>query len=144
MRIFAPRVQPVRLAAVLLVAAGAVAACGGSSGSGSTGAATSGNTGTATAAGPRHTVTVVETEFKLMLSRTSMPAGTYTFTAQNHGSAVHALEINGPGVANKSTADISPGESASITVTLQKGSYDVFCPVANHQMLGMDAHITVT
>lgn len=138
MRTFTPRVQPVRLVAVLLMAGAAAAACGGSSSGG-------GTTGSGAApAGKGHTITAVETEFKIALSRTTMPAGTYTFDAENQGHATHALEINGPGVSDKATGNISPGQNASITVTLQPGTYEVWCPVDGHKMLGMDTHITVT
>jgi uncharacterized cupredoxin-like copper-binding protein len=89
-------------------------------------------------------VTAVETEFSISLARTSLPAGTYTFVARNVGEDTHALTVNGPGVDNKSTGDIDPGSSKSVTVTLAKGSYDVYCPVANHKMLGMDTTVTVT
>ena len=36
-----------------------------------------------------------------------------------------------------------PGSSGALTVSLAAGSYDVYCPIANHQSLGMDVHITV-
>jgi uncharacterized cupredoxin-like copper-binding protein len=55
----------------------------------------------------------------------------------------HALEISGPGV-DQSTDDIAPGAGASLTVTLRAGSYDIFCPIADHKSLGMDVHVTVS
>ncbi len=71
--------------------------------------------------------------------------GTYTFVALNRGSASHDLVINGPGV-NQAQAGglISPGEAKSVTVTLQTGTYDIYCSVGSHKMLGMDVHITVS
>jgi uncharacterized cupredoxin-like copper-binding protein len=124
--------------AVSLVSLAAVlAGCGG----GSSG-------GAAPAAGPAPanatTVTATETDFKIALSSASVAAGTYTFKAVNNGQVTHALEINGPGVSDKSTAGISPSSSASLTVTLSKGSYEIWCPVANHKAMGMDVHLTVT
>jgi uncharacterized cupredoxin-like copper-binding protein len=89
------------------------------------------------------TVTAGETEFAIALSRTSLSAGTVVFVAKNNGTATHALGVDGPGV-NASTGDLAPGQSAGLTVTLSKGTYDVYCPVANHKMLGMDTHITVS
>jgi uncharacterized cupredoxin-like copper-binding protein len=41
------------------------------------------------------------------------------------------------------TSDISRGQNAKLTVKLQAGSYEIFCPVANHKALGMDVHVTV-
>jgi uncharacterized cupredoxin-like copper-binding protein len=53
--------------------------------------------------------------------------------------------ITGPGVQQAKTADlISPGESESVTVTLQKGSYDIYCGVPGHKAMGIDVHITVS
>ena len=34
--------------------------------------------------------------------------------------------------------------SQTLTVTLHAGSYDIYCPVGDHKMLGMDVHITVS
>jgi uncharacterized cupredoxin-like copper-binding protein len=89
------------------------------------------------------TVTAAETEFKIALSRTSFSAGTVVFIAENKGTATHALGISGPGV-DRSTDDLAPGQSARLTVTLAKGTYDIYCPIGNHKMLGMDVHITVS
>lgn len=139
-----------------------LAACGSSSSSGASGGPAGGQPSmpgmvsgsSAAAAGPvasggsgatgGSTVTAVETEFTIALSRMSFTAGRYTFLDKNQGSVTHALVINGPGVAGRSTGDVQPGQTKSLTVTLRNGSYDVYCPVANHKMLGMDLHVTVT
>jgi uncharacterized cupredoxin-like copper-binding protein len=118
--------------------AAVLAACGGASSGGG------GSSTAAAAPSNAKTVTATETDFKIALSTSSVSAGTYTFKAVNKGQDTHALEINGPGVSNKSTAGISPSSSASLTVTLTKGSYEIWCPVANHKAMGMDTHITVT
>jgi uncharacterized cupredoxin-like copper-binding protein len=55
----------------------------------------------------------------------------------------HAFEISGPGV-DSSTDDIAKGSSASLTVTLRAGTYEIFCPIADHKSLGMDVHATVS
>jgi uncharacterized cupredoxin-like copper-binding protein len=39
---------------------------------------------------------------------------------------------------------ISPGENEPVTVTLEKGTYDVYCGVPGHKAMGMDVHITVS
>lgn len=89
-------------------------------------------------------VTVTETEFKIALSTTSFRPGTYTFVADDKGKVTHALEIDGPGIQGKATSTISSGQSTQLTVTLQKGTYELFCPVDDHKKLGMDTHITVS
>lgn len=87
-------------------------------------------------------MTVNETEFRLGLSTSTFTAGTYTFTAVNQGKIEHSLEITGPGVKAE-TATLSPGQSAQLHVTLQAGSYDLFCPIGSHKALGMNQEITV-
>jgi plastocyanin len=112
-------------------------ACGSSHSATSNTPAASGATGVS-----GNQVTVGETEFKLTLSSDTFSAGAYTFRAVNNGKIVHSLEITGPG-ANATTPDLQPGQSAELHVTLQDGSYDLFCPIDSHKSLGMDQEITV-
>lgn len=130
---------------VLGAAAGALAlltaACGGGSG-GSTSAgspplSTTGQSSSGTQ------VTASLTEFHIALSKQSLAPGTYTFVVSNDGHATHALDITGPGLSNADTSDLSPGQKANLTVTLKAGSYDFFCPVANHKQMGMNMNLTV-
>jgi uncharacterized cupredoxin-like copper-binding protein len=123
---------------VALVASG----CGSSSSKADT---TSSPTSAATVApgsGSGSKVTVGETEYKLALSTHTFASGSYTFTAVNNGKIVHSLEIDGPGV-HAVTPILEPGQSASLSVQLQPGKYDVFCPIPGHKALGMNAEITV-
>jgi uncharacterized cupredoxin-like copper-binding protein len=79
------------------------------------------------------------------LSKTTFSPGTYKFIAEDKGSASHNLVISGPGVSDAKTQGlISSGQSASVTVTLQKGTYDIFCSVPGHKAQGMDVQITVS
>jgi len=130
------------IVAPLLVASFAlVAGCSssGSAGGGGTSGAGSGSSGRGTK------VTAIETEFHIALSKTSFTAGTYTFTAVNKGTLEHDLIINGPGVSRVQTPNlIAPGQSASVTVTLSKGTYDIYCGVPGHKQQGMDVHIKVS
>ncbi len=89
-------------------------------------------------------VTATETEFKITLDTTTFHPGSYTFVADDTGGATHALTIDGPGVKDKPTDQVSPGKTAAVTVTLQKGTYELYCPVGNHKQQGMDMHITVS
>jgi uncharacterized cupredoxin-like copper-binding protein len=89
------------------------------------------------------TVTATETEFKISLSQATFAPGSYTFKATNSGKFPHALTIEGPGVDKTSTAILTAGTSGSMTVTLQAGSYEIWCPVDSHKSKGMDMHITV-
>jgi plastocyanin len=91
----------------------------------------------------RTTVTAVETEFKIKLSKATFSPGAYTFVAENKGNVTHALEITGPGLHDATTKLLGPGKSAKLNVTLKKGKYDVFCPVPGHKALGMNVNIAV-
>ncbi|MGW3202585.1 cupredoxin domain-containing protein [Streptomyces sp. NPDC001135] len=123
--------------AVAFTAALVLAAC---SGGGNGGHANP--SGSATA-GSGTRVTVTETEYALHLSRSSFTPGTYTFVSDNHGKTTHALSIDGPGVEDAKTKNIDSGGQATLTVTLKKGTYDLYCPIDGHKQLGMDRHITV-
>ncbi len=89
-------------------------------------------------------VTVKETEYKLELSQSTFSPGTYTFTAENDGGTTHALEIEGPGIEEQQTGNLSPGASGSLTVTLQSGKYELYCPVDGHRDRGMETGISVS
>ena len=119
---------------VVLLAAG----CGG--GNGSAGTSTPAPTGSA--AGTK--VTAAEKEYAITLDKNSFAPGVYTFEAQNQGTTPHDLTIAGPGVQQQKTQTIQPGQSADLTVTLQKGDYELWCSIPGHKELGMDMHIQVT
>ena len=83
-------------------------------------------------------------EWKVELSERSVAAGSVTFTVENVGSIPHALEVEGQGSEQK-TAVIQPGSSATLTVTLKPGTYEVYCPVGedSHKKLGMETDLKV-
>ena len=131
-----------RLTASAFAAALVLAACSSGGGGGGGKADNSAGSGASkTGSGTR--VTVTETEYGLKLSRSSFAPGTYTFVADNHGKLTHALSIDGPGVEDAKTKNISGGQSSTVTVTFKKGSYDLYCPIPGHKQLGMDKHIQV-
>ena len=91
-----------------------------------------------------NTVTVSETDYKLSPSPlTISKAGTYTIEAKNDGAVDHALTVEGNGLEETRTDTISPGQSATITVTLKPGTYRMYCPIGGHRALGMKGTITV-
>jgi uncharacterized cupredoxin-like copper-binding protein len=90
------------------------------------------------------TVDVTEKEFSITLSQTSFTAGAYTFKINNTGSFPHNLAIEGPGVDKQKSSTFGGGQSGSLTVTLQKGTYELSCAVPGHKDKGMDMKITVT
>lgn len=89
-------------------------------------------------------VTATETEYSIALSTSTFTAGVYTFDVENHGTMPHNLTIAGPGVAQQSSPTEQGGGRGQITVTLQKGTYELWCSIDGHKDLGMDVKIQVT
>jgi uncharacterized cupredoxin-like copper-binding protein len=86
------------------------------------------------------TVQVKEIEYKITLSTHKVKHGTVTFVVKNAGHTVHNLTIQG----GKHTANLSPGKTAKLTVTLKKGSYTLYCSIPGHRQLGMVTKLTAT
>ena len=90
------------------------------------------------------TVQVTETEFKIALPATTLPAGEVTLTVKNDGKLDHDLAIRGGEATGPSkTALIKPGAAATLKVSLAAGTYTLFCSVAGHEAAGMVARLTV-
>lgn len=134
-------------AGAVLGALTVLVACGNSSDESTSSTASpttpSASTSSSSPAAKGTTVTVKETEYKLELSQSTFSPGTYTFTAENDGGTTHALEIEGPGIEEQQTGSLAPGASGSLTVTLQSGKYELYCPVDSHKDRGMEMDITV-
>ena len=93
---------------------------------------------------PIEVIQVNETEMSLDPSEiTLQQPGAYVLRAVNVGNVVHSLRIEGNGIEEQQTRDIGPGESADLAVTLSPGTYELDCPVGNHEELGMRGSVTV-
>jgi plastocyanin len=127
----------VRFATPLAALSLALAACGGGSSSGGAGTAAAGKAGDGTP------VDVTLADFSIAVSGgTTLSPGTYTFDVKNSGPTGHNLTINGPGVDNQATPTFTGG-TKRLTVTLAKGTYELYCSVPGHKQAGMDVDITV-
>jgi plastocyanin len=135
--------------AAAVVLAGCSSGSSGGSAAGTSSAPSSSAAGSSSAAasssaqGQAKTVDVKATEYAFSLATTTFSPGTYTFTMANDGHATHAIEIDGPGVADQKSSTAGPGGTSTLTVTLQPGSYTLYCPVGNHRQLGMQTMLTV-
>jgi uncharacterized cupredoxin-like copper-binding protein len=69
-------------------------------------------------------------------------AGPVTFRVQNDGGTAHALEVEGNGVEEE-TEPIGPGKSGELTVRLEAGDYEFYCPIGNHRQMGMEGKLVV-
>ena len=76
---------------------------------------------------------------KFVLSRRSAPHGRTIFKIINKGSLRHDFKI-----AGKKTPLIGPGKSATLKVTLKKGSYKYLCTFPGHAALGMKGTFKAT
>jgi plastocyanin len=86
------------------------------------------------------TVDVTEYEFGFDLSRTTVPAGKVVFVMRNSGGIVHNFDLIDGGVG----PFLTPGQTATMTVTLKPGSYIYVCSVKYHAAQGMQGTLTVT
>ena len=135
-----------RMSGVVVILAGTVFAAAGCGGDDEGSAATSPGPATSAATGGAPSGTVInvdERDFTIEISTMELTAGTYTFVATNSGQTTHALEIEGQGLEEE-TADLAPGDSAELTVTLEPGEYELYCPVDGHKDMGMELDITVS
>ncbi len=94
-------------------------------------------------AGPARTVEITLTDFRLEPATVTLhEPGTYTFRAVNDGATAHALEVEGEGVEAE-TEEIAPGASAELAVELDEGTYELYCPVGDHEGRGMKGGLSV-
>ena len=105
------------------------------------------------------TVKVVLNEWKLIPTPVRVPAGKVTFVAHNTGKLEHefvvmrtslapdALPMQGNeakeiGVKGE-IADIAPGQTKRVTLTLKAGKYVLICNIPGHYMAGQRAAFRV-
>ncbi len=69
-------------------------------------------------------------------------AGVVEFRVQNAGSVPHALEVESEDLEEE-TEEIAPGESATLKVELAEGTYELYCPVGDHEAQGMTGELIV-
>lgn len=153
--------------AALAAAALALSACGGGDDSGGT-STPAPSTSTPTATTPttaESTVEVAMNEFNFIPKDATATAGKITINAPNQGKVVHELvlvktdkaatdlpQANGevdedaipPADIPGEIADVPPGETKSLTVTLPAGRYVMICNVPGHFAAGMYGTFTVS
>jgi plastocyanin len=117
---------PLRAATALL--AGALLACGG--GGGATGP-------------PDQRLEIEASSFAYAPTQVTVAPGTIRFVVRNVADVVHGFEVEGHGMEEE-IEEIQPGATDSLTVKLDEpGSYEIYCPVADHEGRGMSATLTV-
>lgn len=158
---------PARRAAALALALGAVvlSGCSSDDGGATTGAAPASTSESSPSPAPSSTpapygsstpgssapadaaagvVPVAAQDFAFELQATSLSAGEQTFELTNNGNASHDLVIERDGEDVAATEIVGPGQTASVTATLEPGEYVIYCSVGNHRAMGMEVTVTVS
>jgi plastocyanin len=93
---------------------------------------------------PLARVQVTAKEFYFTLSRQSVKAGPAIIELVNFGEDPHDLRLQRVGGAHiAGTPQVQPGDFYDLKVTLLPGKYNLWCSIANHRALGMQATLTV-
>jgi len=93
---------------------------------------------------PPARVQVVAQEFRYSLSRQTIKAGWAVLELRNAGQDAHDLRLRRVGGTRVDVWPVSqPGTVVDRTVKLLPGRYRLYCGVANHRTLGMQATLVV-
>jgi len=109
--------------------------CGGGDGEGGAGTSEAG-------AAPSGSLSVSASEFAFEPAELTAEAGEVTIELVNDGAMPHAIAVAGNGV-DESSETVDGGETASLAVGLEDGTYEIWCPVGDHRDRGMVGTLTV-
>jgi uncharacterized cupredoxin-like copper-binding protein len=93
--------------------------------------------------GGGETVDISLVDFAIEPDQVEARSGAVTFDVSNDGETLHNLEIEGDGVEEELPEDLQPGQSGTLELDLQPGTYEMYCPVGNHADMGMVGELTV-
>lgn len=90
-------------------------------------------------------VQVVEKEWSLVMSRTSVRAGRVTIEAVNFGTDAHDLVVQSKAKGSKPMRfkQLDPRSRAERTLRLTAGRYALWCSLPGHRAKGMKATLSV-
>jgi plastocyanin len=86
-------------------------------------------------------VTVVAEDMRFVDPPTTLPAGTSIVAIDNAGDAPHDLTVEG---VDGAAVGARGGEAEAGELTLEPGTYTVYCSVSGHREAGMEFELTVT
>jgi len=87
---------------------------------------------------------VSATEFHLVLSRPSVKAGVVEIELQNTGEDPHDLRVRRVGGTHTFSIPMTdPGKRRSVSIRMKRGRYRLWCSLADHASLGMQAFLRV-
>jgi plastocyanin len=76
-------------------------------------------------------------DFSISPQKVRVPPGRVTFTAVDRGRTTHTLRVTDGTHDLLSITTLHPGQRGSASATLRRGTYRLYCAIANHQHLGM-------
>jgi uncharacterized cupredoxin-like copper-binding protein len=130
------------VSAIALIACFLLAGCAKSQHAGDEAQATPSPSPSPSASEARRTVPVELDDYVIRMPAT-LPPGDVTLTVKNVGKHAHNIKLHGPGVDAALPKNLGGGESGTLDVHLQPGTYRVTCPVGPHAMMGMRMDLTV-
>jgi uncharacterized cupredoxin-like copper-binding protein len=87
---------------------------------------------------------VSEHEFHLTLSRASVKAGVLEIELQNDGEDPHDLRVRRVGGSHTFSIPLTqPGKRRTVAIRVRPGRYRLWCSIADHRALGMQALLRV-
>lgn len=140
--------NPIKILAAAGVLALAVTACASSAGvpvpTASSGSVPAPSSVAGSSAGATQATPIIVKDFSLD-PNTLAVRGTVSLAVTNAGPTVHNVTIrDASGKVLAATADLKPGETATLTVDLPAGTYTMFCSLPGHESLGVKGTLTVT
>ncbi|MGY2067803.1 cupredoxin domain-containing protein [Blastococcus sp. SYSU DS0619] len=82
-------------------------------------------------------------DFAIELDEDGFDAGSYEFEVVNEGDASHDFVVERDGADVAATQVLQPGQSETLAVELEPGTYVFYCSVGNHRSMGMEITVTV-
>jgi len=83
-------------------------------------------------------------EFHLMLSKPAVKAGVLEIELQNDGEDPHDLRVRRVGGSHTFAIPLTqPGKRRTVAIRVRPGRYRLWCSVADHASLGMQAFLRV-
>ena len=92
--------------------------------------------------GVDQTVEVRLTEYKIEMPLRLAPGRTL-FKVTNVGTMFHRFEIEGRGMEKEIEPGVDAGQTKTLKLDLQTGTYEVYCPVHGHKKAGMSLSLQV-
>lgn len=89
------------------------------------------------------TVLVMLNDNSLAVREQTIPPGPAVLTIENAGTQVHSLHIEGPGIQRAADDTIPAAGSGNLEVTFQRGTYTLYCPIADHRQKGEEITIQI-